>query len=91
MTSNYWPGAMLAGILLLASGNAMAQEGPAGDRAVDDQAAVWAAVEALWAAEERGDDRWVEEMLSADFMGWPNSSPAPRSKPSLLKVFTMPG
>jgi len=74
---------MLAGMLLLASGNAMAQEGPAGDQAVDDQAAVWAAVEALWSAEERGDDKWVEEMLSADFMGWPNSSPAPRSKSSV--------
>ena len=83
MTSNYWAGAMLAGILLLASGNAMAQEGPAGDQALDDQAAVWAAVEALWTAEERGDDKWVEEMLSADFVGWPNSSPAPRSKSSV--------
>ena len=83
MTSNNWPGAMLAGILLLGSGNAMAQEGSAEDRAVDDQAAVWAAVEALWTAEERGDDAWVEEMLSADFMGWPNSSPAPRSKSSV--------
>ena len=72
MTSNYWPGAMLAGVFLLTSGNAMAQEGPAGDQAIDDQAAVWAAVEALWAAEERGDDEWVEEMLSADFVGWPN-------------------
>ncbi len=40
-------------------------------------------MEALWTAEERGDDKWVEEMLSADFMGWPNSSPAPRSKSSV--------
>ena len=48
----------------------------------DDHAAVWASVEALWDAEERGDDDWVDAMLSADFVGWPNSSPAPRSKSS---------
>ena len=44
----------------------------------DDQAAVWAAVEAIWSAEESGDTNWVDEMLSADFM----ASPAPRSKSS---------
>ena len=49
----------------------------------DDQATVWAAVEAIWEAEERGDDKWIEENLSADFMGWPNNSPAPRSKASI--------
>jgi len=48
----------------------------------DDQAAVWAAVERIWAAEESGDLSWVDSMLSADFMGWPASSPAPRSKAS---------
>jgi ketosteroid isomerase-like protein len=48
----------------------------------DDQAAVWATVEEIWSAEERGDDDWVDRMLSADFMGWPNESPAPRSKAS---------
>ncbi len=48
----------------------------------DDQAAVWAAVETLWTAEENGDTDWVDSMLSADFMGWPNQSPAPRSKAS---------
>lgn len=77
MTLNYWPGAILAGILLLASGAAVPQD------SVDEQAAVWSAVEAIWAAEERGDDDWVEKMLSADFMGWPNNSPAPRSKSSV--------
>ena len=77
MNSNYWPGTILAGILLLASGNAVAQG------SVDDQAAVWEAVEAIWVAVEADDDAWVEDMLSADFMGWPNNSPAPRSKASV--------
>lgn len=49
----------------------------------DDQAAVWAAVEEIWAAEERGDDSWVDSMLTGDFMGWSAESPAPRSKASV--------
>lgn len=49
---------------------------------VDDQAAVWATVEEAWTAQDRGDNGWVDRMLSADFMGWPNESPAPRSKGS---------
>ena len=48
----------------------------------DDQAAVWAVVEELWAAVERGDVDWVDDMLSADFMGWPGNSAAPRSRAS---------
>jgi ketosteroid isomerase-like protein len=48
----------------------------------DDQAAVWTAVERIWSAGERGDLDWVDSMLSADFMGWPMDSPAPRSKGS---------
>ena len=48
----------------------------------DDQAAVWAVVEEIWAAEERGDVDWVDEMLSADFMGWPVDAPAPQSRAS---------
>ena len=63
-------------VLLLASSAALAQG------SAEDEAAVWATVEELWTAEERGDDNWVETMLSADFMGWPDSSPAPRSKAS---------
>ena len=49
---------------------------------VDDQATVWATVEAAWTAQQRGDNSWVDRMLSADFMGWPSESPAPRSKGS---------
>ena len=76
MMLNYRLGVLLASVLLLSAPDAPAQG------IDDDQVAVWEAVEAIWAAEERGDDEWVETMLSADFMGWPNSSPAPRSKAS---------
>ena len=82
MPLKYWPVAILASTLLLASGNAIAQDS-ADDQAANDQAAVWSAVEAIWAAEESGDNKWVEEMLSADFVGWPNNSPAPRTKSSV--------
>ena len=76
MKFNYWLGTILVGSFLLASGTAIAQG------SADDQVAVWEAVEAIWVAEESGDDKWIETMLSADFMGWPNNSPAPRSKSS---------
>ena len=76
MKFNYWLGTILVGSFLLTSGTAIAQG------SADDQAAVWEAVEEVWAAEESGDEKWIETMLSADFMGWPNGSPAPRSKSS---------
>jgi ketosteroid isomerase-like protein len=93
MKFKFWPGTVLSGILLLASASAVAQ-GTTDDQVADqaaveaveqanDHAAVWAAVEAIWAAEESGSADWVEQMLSADFMGWPNNSPAPRSKASV--------
>lgn len=63
-------------VLTIASGNAHAQG------SADDQAAVWATVEEIWSAQERGDDNWVDAMLSADFVGWPSESPAPRTKGS---------
>jgi len=69
--------AEFCGVLLLLAGTPALAQGSA-----DDQAAVWAAVEAIWSAEERGDEAWVDDMLSADFMGWPAASPAPRSKAS---------
>lgn len=47
-----------------------------------DEAAVWAVVERQWRAERQGDDRWVDELLSADFVGWPRESPAPRNRTS---------
>ena len=62
--------------LLTAATSAVAQG------SVDDQALVWATIEEAWTAQERGDNNWVDRMLSADFMGWPSESPAPRSKGS---------
>jgi ketosteroid isomerase-like protein len=65
-------------LILLLSASAT----PAQESAANDHAAAWATVENMWAAEERGGDDWADEMLSADFMGWSNASPAPRSKSS---------
>jgi ketosteroid isomerase-like protein len=63
-------------MLFLASGAAFSQDSG------NDAAAVWAAVEEVWSAEENGDTGWTETMLTGDFMGWPTNSPAPRSKAS---------
>ncbi|MDZ7643468.1 MAG: aminotransferase class I/II-fold pyridoxal phosphate-dependent enzyme [Woeseiaceae bacterium] len=68
--------AVLSGLLVFfafASG-AAAQDSP--------EAAVWSAVERQWRAERDGDESWVDELLSADFVGWPKESPAPRNKTS---------
>ena len=53
----------------------------------NDEAAVWATVEQQWRAVKRGDSKWIEELLSADFVGWPKESPAPRNKTS-MRVWT---
>jgi len=76
MTLIYRLGAVLITFLLLAPVSAIAQQSG------DDEAAVWATVEAIWAAEERGDNDEADDLVSADFMGWPKSSPAPRGKES---------
>jgi len=47
-----------------------------------DDSAVWSVIESAWQAERRGDTEWIEEALAADFVGWSNSSPAPRDKGS---------
>lgn len=80
MHFKYWRGTFLAGIFLFTAAAAPAQDAVA-DQA-SDQAAVWAAVERIWETAENNGN-WVESMLSADFMGWPNTSPAPRSKASV--------
>ena len=54
----------------------------AAEDSADDHASVWTAVESIWEAEEKGEDGWVDSMLVADFMGWPDDSPAPRSRAS---------
>ena len=37
-------------------------------------------MEAQWDAEEKGDKRWIDRMLTDDFAGWGKNSPAPRDK-----------
>ena len=76
MTLIYRLALVLVTILLLAPVSSMAQQSS------DDEAAVWATVEAIWTAEERADNDQVDEMISEDFMGWGKSSPAPRGKAS---------
>ena len=50
--------------------------------ASDDPADVWAVVEAQWNAEEKGDRKWLDNLLTDDFSGWSRESPAPRNKAS---------
>jgi ketosteroid isomerase-like protein len=66
----------LLGVSFFSFGMLQAQE------ASDDSADVWAAVEAAWEADEKGDKKWVDNMLTDDFTGWSKGSPAPRSKDS---------
>ena len=73
--------AIALSILLLSASTAYAQDS-AEPGSGNDQANVWASVEEIWAAEEAGDLERVDRMISADFMGWPYASPAPRSKAS---------
>jgi ketosteroid isomerase-like protein len=62
--------------LLTAFSSAIAQD------AMDDEADVWAVVEEQWAADEKGDNKWIERLLTDDFSGWGHNSPAPRTKAS---------
>lgn len=66
----------ILGLLISAFGTAIAQD------TLDDQADVWATVEEQWAADEKGDKKWVDRLLADDFSGWGNNSPAPRNKAS---------
>lgn len=88
-------GHVLFGLLILTFASGQAQEpaeeaeaerpAPADARTpqpADDYVEVWSVIEQQWEAAQRGDRRWVEELLSADFKGWPKDSPAPRDKAS---------
>ncbi len=66
---------------LLLGGAALAQDTPA-TPAVSDDSAVWSVIERAWRAEREGNTRWIETLLSADFVGWSNDAPAPRDKAS---------
>ena len=81
----------LLGTFLVAFGIALGQEtadeGVTADNApdpdaTDDYVAVWSVIEEQWEASQRGDRRWVEQLLSGDFSGWPKNAPTPRDKAS---------
>jgi ketosteroid isomerase-like protein len=67
---------VLTGLIVLSFTSAFAQG------AADDQADVWSVIEAEWNANEKGDKKWPDRLLSDDFTGWGKNSPAPRSKAS---------
>jgi len=67
---------VLTGVFLFSFTSALAQE------AVDDSANVWSVIEEEWNADEKGDRKWPDRLLTDDFSGWGNDSPAPRSKSS---------
>lgn len=66
-------------LLCLFVGVAVAQESR------DDATNVWIAIEAQWDAEQKGDKKWTDRMLTDNFFGWGKNSPAPRSKTSTQK------
>lgn len=72
-------GTLLAALLLGAS--AFGQQSSV-NAPVSDDSAVWSVIERAWRAEREGNDRWIENLLSADFVGWGKGSPAPRDKAS---------
>jgi len=71
---------VLTAVFLFGNTTALAQT--ATDSQLDDQADVWAQVEAQWTAEEKGDNKWMDKLLTEDFSGWGKGSPAPRGKSS---------
>lgn len=70
-------GRLFLALIVFASASANAQ-----DPTADDQVAVWAVIERVWAADNKGDDDWIDDMLTTDFVGWPYESPAPRTRAS---------
>jgi len=73
-------GWVLGSYIFVAAGAAMAQETTAAQ--VDAQADVWSIVEQQWNAQEKGDRKWIDNLLTEDFSGWGKQSPAPRGKAS---------
>ena len=66
----------LTGILLLSFTFTYAQD------TTNDSADVWSVIEEEWNANEKGDEKWPDRLLTEDFSGWGKDSPAPRSKSS---------
>ena len=50
--------------------------------AADDRADAWSVIEEEWNANEKGDRKWPDRLLTDDFAGWGKDSPAPRDKAS---------
>jgi len=67
---------VLTSVFLLSYTSAFAQE------TADDSADVWSVIEEEWNADEKGDRKWPDRLLTDDFSGWGKISPAPRSKSS---------
>ncbi|MCH9693022.1 MAG: nuclear transport factor 2 family protein [Gammaproteobacteria bacterium] len=67
---------LIGSFLLLTLGPAFAQDD-------NDEADVWATVEEEWDADEKGDRKWPDRLLSDSFSGWGDDSPAPRDKDSI--------
>jgi hypothetical protein len=67
---------VLVSAFLLSFTSAFAQD------TTDDSANVWSVIEEEWNADEKGDKKWPDRLLTDDFSGWGNDSPAPRSKSS---------
>ena len=67
---------VLTSVFLLGLTSAYAQE------SADDSANVWSVIEEEWNADEKGDKKWPDRLLTDDFSGWGKDSPAPRSKSS---------
>ena len=67
---------ILTSFLLVFSTSAFAQE------TALDGADVWSVIEEEWNADEKGDKKWTDRLLTDDFAGWGKDSPAPRDKTS---------
>lgn len=67
---------LLTGVLLLSFTITYAQD------VANDSADVWSVIEEEWNADENGDKKWPDRLLTDDFSGWGKDSPAPRSKSS---------
>lgn len=70
-----------AKLLLILIGSTLFTAVGAQDKS-DDEANVLLTIEREWEASRKGDQDKIDDMLMDDFMGWGNSSPAPRSKTS---------
>ena len=68
---------VLTSVLLLGFASVLAQD------SANDSADVWSVIEEQWNADEKGDKRWPDRLLTDDFAGWRIESPAPRSKSSI--------